>query len=217
MFPGTMDLKFAKIREVTVQVLYSDTRKPAPKVFVCANNKEAGTGVASDNEGRALLRLPPGKYDLELLPAKGTPYLLTNGKIEVPKRPAKEPTVVELRPAAVVEVQVLDAVTGKGVADVDLWREITQLPSPDSYSTVQKYHEVHFFRSYEQETNICHVERPRTDSNGALRALFEPGKHRIGVAKEAFPEGYEAVETEGQEIDAQAGKPIKITFHLKKK
>jgi polysaccharide export outer membrane protein len=217
MFPGTMDLKFAKIREVTVQVLYGDTRKPAPKVFVCANNKEAGTGVASDNEGRALLRLPPGKYDLELLPAKGTPYLVREAKLEVPENPAKEPTVVELRPAAVVEVQVLDAVTGKGVADVDLWREITQLPSPDSYSTVQKYHEVHFFRSYEQETNICHVERPRTDSNGALRALFEPGKHRIGVAKEAFPEGYEAVEAEGQEIDAQAGKPIKITFHLKKK
>jgi hypothetical protein len=33
---------------------------------------------------------------------------------------------------------------------------------------------------------------------------------------ESFPEGYEAVEAKGQEIDAEPGKPVRVTFHLRK-
>ena len=211
---GDIQLTFVRPREVPVLVLYGDSRKPAPKVLVNGHQKEASSMQTSGNDGRATLRLPPGDYGLHLLPAIGTPYLVTDSTLQVSEVPPKEPIVFLLRPAAVVEVRVVDADTGQGVADVDLWREMT-LSSPGSSPTYQR--EIHFFRSWEVATHIAHVERPRTNADGVLRALFEPGKHRVGVGKESYPKGYEVVERDGTEFDGKVGEPARLTFHLRKR
>ena len=198
IYAGEMDLTFVAPQSIPVIVLYGDSHKPAPKVLV--------EGSTSDDNGRAVVCLPPGDYKLHLLPAYGTSYLPTEFSLQISKTPPKAPTVILLRPAAVVKVRVVDSDTGKGLANVDLWRQAGE-----------NYREIHFFRSYEVATNIAHVQRPRTDSKGELQALFEPGKHRIGVALQAFPAGYERVEADGKEIDVQAGKPTSVTFHLRKR
>jgi beta-lactamase regulating signal transducer with metallopeptidase domain len=210
VYPNELALTFVRPRDVPIVVLYGDTRKPAGKVFVDAFDKNASVWKVSDAKGQATLRLPPGDYNFSLLPAFGTPYLLTDSRLKVPDSSTIKPVVVTLRPAAEVEVRVLDADTGRGLAGVDLWSE-TSVGSP-----AQPYRDVHSFRSYEVATNICHVESPRTNADGTLRALFEPGKHRIGVALRSFPEGYESVEGDGVEIDAKPGEPLHVTFHLRK-
>jgi beta-lactamase regulating signal transducer with metallopeptidase domain len=212
---GDIQLTFVRPREVPVLVLYGDSRKPAPNVFVDGSQKEASSWQTSGSDGRATLRLPPGEFKLSLLPATGSPYLRTDGTFQVPESPPKEPIVVLLRPAAVVEVRVVDADTGQGVADVDLWSEKTVRRSPDS--PPEYYREVHSFRSWEVGTHIVHSEEPRTSADGVLRALFEPGKHRIGVGRESFPKGYEVVERDGTEFDGRVGEPARLTFHLRKR
>jgi len=212
---GDIQLTFVRPRDVPVLVLYGDSRKPAPNVFVDGSQKEASSWQTSGNDGRATLRLPPGEFKLSLLPATGSPYLMTDGTFQVPESPPKEPIVVLLRPAAVVEVRVVDADTGQGVADVDLWSEKTFRRSPDS--PPEYYREVHSFRSWEVGTHLVHSEQPRTNADGVLRALFEPGKHRIGVGKQSFPKGYEVVERDGTEFDGKVGEPARLTFHLRKR
>src|SRR5699024_11124146 len=125
------------------------------------------------------LRLPPGECRYELLPAIGTPYLVTDGKFRVGDNSPDSPAVLWLKSASVVEVTVLDADTDQPLADVDLWSEA---PAPSD----RPHRDVHYFRSWEVATRIAHVERPRTDAEGVLRALFEPGWLRIGVGLRAF-------------------------------
>jgi beta-lactamase regulating signal transducer with metallopeptidase domain/protocatechuate 3,4-dioxygenase beta subunit len=212
---GTMDLTFNTAIDTPVVVLYDDSRKPAAKVLISAYDDRGGTGGRTDSEGRTSLRVPAGDYRVQILPAKGTPYWITETTLAVPAKKPESPAPLLLRPAAEVEVQVLDAETGKGIPGVDLWSENPSLGAPGP--TPGRFHDVHSFRSYELETNICHVERPRTNADGMLKALFQPGKQRIGVAYAAFPEGYEPVEPDGKEIDAQIGEPVRVVFHLRKK
>jgi hypothetical protein len=101
-----------------------------------------------------------------------------------------------------VEVTVTDARTGKGLEGVDLWIQNGTTRS------------LHFFRSYEVETRICHVERPRTNGEGKLTGLFPPGKHRIGIAFQTRLEGYRVVESAGQEVECRAGEPTRIKFQM---
>lgn len=205
VFTGELKFVFPTPREIRVKVVYGDTGMPAPKVFVEGHNSEASSYGPTDAEGIVTLRLPPGEYELQLLPAYRTQYLITTQPLAVR---AEGPAVVigRLKSAAVVEVMVVDAETGRGIPDVDLWRE-----EPGGTR------DHHMFRSFEVETRIARVERPRTDKEGKLQALFEPGKHRIGVGLQAYPKGYEVVEAAGQEIDCQVGDPLSVKFTMRKR
>lgn len=200
-----IELTFGIPKNVPVQVVYGDTGKPAPNVYVSAANRKGSTYKSTDKEGRVSLALPVGEYRLRVLPAHGTPYLKTDGKVNVSNTPAARNTIVKLHPAAQVEVQVLDQETGKGISNVDFWTIVT---------ASQK--KLHYTTSWGMKTRTVHRHRHRTDENGVIRALFEPGKHRIGVAWRSYPPGYRPVEENGQEIEAVAGKKVKVTFHLRR-
>jgi hypothetical protein len=103
-------------------------------------------------------------------------------------------------------VTVVDAETGAGVPDVDLWRRV------DGGG-----HQLLYFRSWEVATRIAWVERPRTDASGKLRALVEPGKHRLGVGLESYPRGQEVVESAGQEVECRAGEVVQLWFTMRKR
>ena len=112
-----------------------------------------------------------------------------------------------LRPAGIIEVTVVDAETGAGIPDVDLWRQTD--PNGGRERLV--------FRSWEVATRIAWGESPRTDARGKLRALVEPGKHRIGVGLESYPPGHEVVETGGQEVECRPGETVQLKFTMRKR
>ena len=115
--------------------------------------------------------------------------------------------MAKLRPAGILEVTVVDAETGAGVPDVDLWQQT----DPDGHRQLL------YFRSWEVATRIAWVERPRTDARGKLRALVEPGKHRIGVGLESYPRGQQAVESGGQEVEFRPGETVQLKFTMRKR
>jgi RNA polymerase sigma factor (sigma-70 family) len=171
VFTGDFKLTLATAVNVPIKVVYADTGQPVPRVLVQAAAGLVSTSQTTDDRGQVVLRIPPGKYHLQNLPARGTPYLVTDDKLAVEARPPDRPVVFNVRPAAIVEVTVVDADTGAGLADVDLWERIGDDPQREEVS----------FRSWEAATRIAWVERPRTDARGKLRALVEPGRHRFGA------------------------------------
>lgn len=209
---GQLELKFITPLEVPIQVAYGDTGEPAPKVLVQGGNAAASSHLTSDAEGRTVLRLPPGEYRLSLLPARGTPYLVTDENLVVGERAPAAPHVARLRPAGVIEIRVEDQETGEGLPDVDLWREV---PAPGGANGPPS-RDLLSFRSWEVETRIAHVERPRTDANGRMRALVEPGKHTIGVGLAAYPREYEFTAL-GVKVECQAGETVEVTFKVRKR
>jgi len=204
---GDFKVTLATPLDIPVKIVFGDTGEPAPKVAVSAAEGLANTLQTTDDQGRVTLRLPTGRYRTQYLPARGTPYLVTEGELVVGAKPPAEPVVATLRPAGIIEVTVVDAETGAGIPDVDLWRQ----------TDPKGGREVLFFRSWEVATRIAWVERPRTDARGKLRALVEPGTHRIGVGFQAYPLSHEVVESGGQEVECRAGKPVQLKFTMRKR
>lgn len=106
---------------------------------------------------------------------------------------------------------VVDADTGAGIANVDLWRQT----DPDNREAPVDRRELPYFRSWSAETRMVHSDRPRTDAQGRLTALFPAGKHRIGVGLQTYPIGYRCLESEGVEIDCQPGQPVQVKFTMR--
>jgi protocatechuate 3,4-dioxygenase beta subunit len=199
------EIRFAASSNVPIQVLYGDTGKPAVRVWVELFAKNASAYKTTDAAGRTQLGVPAGEYKLNLLPAYKTPYLETESTFKVDADSPLTERIVKLRPAAEVEIRVLDQETGRGVPNVDLWHATKGGGREEYYST-----------SWEVATHIVHRDRERTDKNGVIQEFFEPGKHRIGVALEAFPKGYAPIEPDGREIDFQPGKPIFVEFRMRR-
>lgn len=207
-----MVLEFARARDVLFRVVYDDTGEPVAKARVGVASSQGHSSGVSDTDGHVTLRLSAGEQTIELLPAIGTPYLVTNLTQILSTQEQQQPIVLRLRPAAVVEVQVVDETTGMGVPGVDFW-SIDLTADSDNRSR-----SLHYFRSYEAETRICHVERPRTDSDGKLRALFEPGRYQVGIGLTRFPnETYINVDGGGSLVELGQGESTSLRFAVKAK
>jgi RNA polymerase sigma factor (sigma-70 family) len=207
VFTGDFKLTLATAVDVPIKVVYADTGQPAPKVLVQAAEGLVNTSQTTDDQGQVVLRIPPGEYRLQNLPARGTPYLVTEDKLAVEASPPARPIVVNVRPAAIIEVTVVDAETGAGLADVDLWERIGDGPQRKEV----------YFRSWEVATRIAWVERPRTDAHGKLRALVEPGRHWFGAGWQFQPPYYEAVESQGREVECRAGETVAVRFAMRRR
>ena len=161
----------------------------------------------TNDQGLATLRLPAGKYRMENWPARGTPYLVTEDELLVGTKPPAEPVVRTLRPASIIEILVVDAESGAGIADVDVWRQ-TGLGGGRENLIVT---------SWEVATRIAWRESPRTDARGKLRALVKPGTHRIGVGFQSYPPSHEVVESGGQEVECRPGETAHLKFTMRKR
>jgi formylglycine-generating enzyme required for sulfatase activity len=60
--------------------------------------------------------------------------------------------------------------------------------------------------------------RTKTDSNGELRAVVDPGKRRYGVGWRPPPDGYRSLEpkSRGRELELPAGKTVVAEFKLRR-
>lgn len=214
---GELKLIFPKPFEVPFQILFGDTGLPAAKVLVRTYDQSGlGNRGTTDEQGRVTLRLPPGQHKIDLSPIRGTPYFSTPHILnpvpvgfEVGTEPREKPLVFRLRPAAAVDVTVVDAETGEGIPYVDFWE---QLAPNDPLSRG-----LPAFQSWDPETGTIWAPPPLTDANGKLRALLEEGEHRVGVGLRSIPPGYEAVEADGLLVDCRIGKPVQLKFNLRKR
>ena len=198
-------LRFARTVDVPIKVVFGDTGQPAPKVFTNIN-----TWSETNENGIATLKLAPGTYKNQyLVPARGTRFLVTEleEEVVVTREPPQEPFVLKLKPACELDVTIVDADTGQPIPDVDLW-----MSAPDAAPGT--FRSGVMIRSFEAP-NLSHFERPKSNKEGKLRALVEPGRHRFGVVKEFSPAGYQADQT-GQLVDCPASEKIEVTFKLKR-
>jgi protocatechuate 3,4-dioxygenase beta subunit len=207
VFTGDFTLTLRTPVDVPVRMTFGDTGRPAPGVAVQAVEGLVSILQTTDDRGRVILRLPPGTYRMKNVPALGTPYLVTDGELVVGEKPPARPVELSMRPAAVVEVTVVDAETGAGVPDVDFWEQTG--PGGQREKVVVS--------SWEAATRIAWRDSPRTDARGKLRAPVEPGKHRFGVGWLSYPPGYSAVEDRGREVECRAGERVHLKFAMRRR
>ena len=191
-----MVLRFPKPIDVNVQVVLGDTNEPADGVFVSLSNKTASQWKLSNAEGGAEFRIPPGEYRLVTAPAHGTPYLGTRtGQLKV--KGVGEKHVVRMERGVQVFIQVVDAKTGGGIRDAQLWVDD---PKRD-YS----------FRSFKRPRTSMFNDH-KSNGDGNIRAIVKQGARKIGVRKIL---GYRMVEEFGIEIDAKVGKKQRIKIEMR--
>jgi hypothetical protein len=208
-YKSGFEIKFARPREIKLRVVYGDTKKPAERVGVGGNVGVAGFWETSNADGLVTVKIPDGEYHVGISPRFGTAYLPTDHSVNISAESVGEPIELELDPGVEVNITVVAAENGKPLEDVDVWWD-------QKTADGREYQEVRGWRSWEVETRISHFESPRTDKAGKMRVLFPPGKHNIGVGMKSWPEGYEAVESEGREFECVPGKPLELEFKMRK-
>jgi protocatechuate 3,4-dioxygenase beta subunit len=207
VFTGDFTVTLATPLEIPVKLVFGDTGRPAPRVAVQAGEGLVSTLETTNDQGLATLRLPPGRYRMENWPARETPYLVTEDELLVGTKPPAEPVVRTLRPAGIIEILVVDAESGAGIADVDVWRQTGPGGGRENLIVT----------SWEVATRIAWRESPRTDARGKLRALVKPGTHRIGVGFQSYPLSHEVVESGGQEVECRPGETVHLKFTMRKR
>ena len=209
VFSGDFDVVFPSSRKMRFRVVDEKTAEPLSKVGVGGKVSDIGFWETTDEEGLLEVNLPDGEFTITMFPRFGTSYWRTESDVTVSEETAQAVNVLRLHRAAVVELTVLDDQSRKPLPGVDVWLEkrMTDSQTP--------YRDVHGYRSWEVETRLSRHESPRTDAEGKMRVLFEPGKHRIGIGKEAYPRGYMPVEPDGKEIECEDDSVTAVEFLMK--
>lgn len=198
-------LKFDIPSEVPIRVVYGDTGQLADKVYVSAMSLTSRDSVSTstDSNGQAKLSIPPGKYKIHTLPAYQTPYLESDGTIQVSADSKPIEVLIKLRPAAEVEIRVVEVETGDPLENVDLWR------------MGENGRESHYTTCWEKEKRLVHRDRLRTDADGRILAYFEPGEVHCGVGDQSVPPFHEDLQPAGRTMDLKAGKNPTVTFKFR--
>lgn len=198
-----LKIKLLSVRIVPVQVSYFDTGKPAAGAYVSAYQSRASGGSAggkADENGRVVLKLPPGKYELGASPPPDSNYIQTVDHLIVEDQPAEQPAKLTLDSGCILVFKAVDAETGKGVPGISFWCEVD-----GGRTGVQ--------------TNAMYVSRPKTDKNGEMRAVVTPGKRQYGLGFYVLPDGYRADDpqdgSKGREVICPAGKKVVVEFKVR--
>jgi protocatechuate 3,4-dioxygenase beta subunit len=203
-----MEISFARSFEIPIQVLLGDTDKPGAGVMISGGNRDSTDWTSTNDQGRAKLELPAGKFAFRLLPASGTPYLITTERdVTIGSQSTEMPMIFRLRPATIVEISVEDADTGERLPNVDYW-------VADPWNLQNRID--HHFRSWDATTKTSRINRPVTDENGRLQTLFEPGEYHVGAGRNSLPTGYRTVDAQGKKIECKPGETVQLIFKLRK-
>ena len=169
---------------------------------VSAGQRVAGASAYgdADAEGKLMLRLPPGEYDILADPTEGgAACIRTQTTLHVADRPAEQSLVVRVKPACVLILEAVDAATGKGIPGVDFLREeepADQIRGPRMVQSRSGY-----------------VDYPRTDATGRLRAVVEPGKWVYMVGHIPGSAGYRRPSLQ-RRVELPAGGTVTLRFEL---
>ena len=189
-------------RRIAVRTVFADTEKPAPKVRVSASRGSSGSAAngTTDADGRLLLRLPPGEYDVLADPtAGGADVVRTLSTFKVTDQPAEQSLEVRVKPGCVLILEVVDADFGKGVPGVEFRFE--QDGQPGSRVAVQ--------------SRPGFIDNPRSDAQGRLRTVVEPGERIYAVGRIPESTGYGKQNPEAR-VALPAGKTVTVRFKLER-
>jgi len=219
---GDLTVTFPKIRPIAVTVVGDDTGKPVAGAGVYTLNESLATGISSggttDDAGKALLGLPPGRYaGIRSDPPIASRYIRTNQRpLVVERGESAQPYEIRQKAGAELIIQAVMTRAGEPVAGAFFWK------APEDQPEETQHIETSTFRSGE----------PWTDTKGELRAVLppEPGRRYrfrfAGVHEPNMPSGinpaaankhgYEAFPTQSAPVELIAGKAIRLRFMFRK-
>ena len=198
-YSGTLDQKLILPRTVAIFVTAGASEQPLEGVTVRVGGRkyrQAGNLAKTDAEGRAILRLTPGKYRVHLDPPAGAAYLQTQADLTVAELPFEQAAPFAIQAGATLDVQAVEAGTGKPVAGVSFDQE------SDSGTAAQPLH-----------SQSVYVDYPTTDAAGKLRAIVPPGPRRLLVA--GSPKAWTPVAKAGEIVVFRPGETQTVRFEFK--
>ncbi|WP_417392003.1 redoxin domain-containing protein [Gimesia sp.] len=203
-YAGEINHQFAAPRDVSIQVVQSDSGRPLSNVLVTAHPigevRRSGIQARTDSQGKAQLSLIPDEYKLVAEPTSDQPFLYLSQQYFVPKREASgkndTPNVtMKLNPAAIVKLKAINAKTGAPIPGVRF-----------NYET---------YDSGEQtpvSTQTVYVDYPFTNAAGEIQAFMEPGTRRFVVAAPFSLS--QAAGSRSERIKLIAGQVTEVTVKL---
>jgi RNA polymerase sigma factor (sigma-70 family) len=199
---GQINVTLRSTRRIAVRTVFADSGKPAKAVRVSAFRGAAGSGAngVTDESGRLNLRLPPGDYDVMADPTEGGAEMVrTRSTLKVTDQPAEQSLELPVKPGCVLILEAVDAETGDGIPAVEFMYEVdggqgsrAQLQSRSGY-----------------------IDNPRTDANGRLRAVVEPGERMYAVGRIAESSGY-PLQDRQERVVLPAGQTVTVRFKLQR-
>ena len=198
---GPLKITLQSTRHIAVRTIFADSGRPAPKVSVSMGRLPAGTSAygISDADGRILLRLPPGEYEGVADPSEGgAPCVRTRLALQVKDRPAEQSFEVRVKPGCILILEVIDARTGKGVPGAEFHCE----PDGQAGSRVKV------------QSRSGFIDNPRSDADGRLRAVVEPGERTYMVGHIPESTGYRQ-QYPTRRVTLPAGGTVTVRFELR--
>jgi beta-lactamase regulating signal transducer with metallopeptidase domain/protocatechuate 3,4-dioxygenase beta subunit len=197
---GDLDLTLKATRQIATRVVYADTGKAAPNVFLGVGGGGNLAQGVSDPEGKFFMRLPPGEYSGHAYPRdKGVAYVRTRTTFTVNAEPAEQSLEVRLELGCVLILEAVDAETGRGIPGVGFMAQMDD--PPNGRTSVQ--------------STTWTVDNPRTDADGRLRAVVYPGEREYSMGNFPIPAPYRQ-EFQKQRASLPAGKTVVVRFELHK-
>jgi hypothetical protein len=188
-------------RQIAFRTVFADSGRPALKVKVSLGNGSTGASTygSTDDSGRLQLRLPPGEYELVADPTEGgAACIRTVSSLVVKEQPAEQAHDIRVSPGCVLFLEVVDAKTGKGIPGVAFVRH--SVGQPQGREGVQ--------------SRTGYIDNPRSDANGRLRAVVEPGEWVYMVGRIPESTGYRQQDPQ-KRITLSAGGTATLRFELR--
>jgi RNA polymerase sigma factor (sigma-70 family) len=199
---GEFTFTLRSTRQIAVRTVFADSGRPAPKVRVSVWRGTAGpngNGI-TDADGKLLLRIPPGQYEFLADPTPaGAACVRTMSTFKVDEQPVNQSLEVRVKPGCVLILQVVDARTGQGIPGVTFLRDVDG--QPGSRISVQ--------------SRSGFIDNPRSEANGCLRAVVDPGERAYAVGYIPESAGYRRPASE-KRVRLSAGGTVTVRFELEK-
>jgi protocatechuate 3,4-dioxygenase beta subunit len=199
---GEMKITLRATRRIAVRTVFADSGKPAPRVRVSAGRGSAGNnaGGTTDSEGRLVLRLPPGEYEILADPTEGgAACVRTISSFRVNEQQIDQSLEVRVKPGCVLILEVVDAKTGNGIPGIQFLGESND--NRGARSRVQ--------------SRTGYIDNPVSGTDGRLRAVVSPGEGVYSVGHIPESAGYRESSVT-KRVTLTAGQTVNIQFQLER-
>jgi RNA polymerase sigma factor (sigma-70 family) len=196
---GEINLTLVRPREVPVRVVANKSGEPLKDVEVgyMMNGKMLITCKAkTDAAGRAVLRLPPGEYEVSARGPVGSKFVEADESATVGAVPNEQPHTVRLIQGCTVEIEAVDVDTGFPVRHLQ-FEQVRDTNAPGTWGSVSD-----FALGYDNSNK-------ETDKLGKITAILRPGKCLIRPGKPYVVAG------ENKPVELPEGGTVKLRFKVR--
>ena len=195
------EFNVALTRPRTLSVMLSTEADTVPKCIVRADHAGRRLQILRDGamaesvDGKATLELPPGKYKLFVEPLPGQRFIASQHEVEVLEQPLEQ--TAEFTVASGAEVMLRAVIKGTDTAIEGVGFSVqTDTDTPPS----------------ELQSQTVYVDHPRTNSDGILSTVVEPGT--MAFLPTNVPQGFIAVALKSDAIDLPRGARTEVTLEF---